>query len=176
MRATIAMPAAATRNHETGLGRRRESIGIGSGAGDPAMGAGAAGMGAGRGVARGEIVGRGGEDAALQGGRRLDGLDGLGQRRHHRTKLGELLVRQRTRAEVLANRLLLVGLERVQHERGGKFDRFLVGQSRPVVHGAAPCSRRWRRIASSASRIRPLTVPSGAPVLAAISCCVSPPK
>ena len=37
---------------------------------------------------------------------------------------------------MLANRLLLVGLERVQHERGGKFDRFLMGQSRPVVHGA----------------------------------------
>ena len=126
--------------------------------------------------ARGKIVGRGGEDPALQGGRRLDGLEGLGQRRHHRTQLGELLVRQRTRAEVLANRLLLVGLERVQHERGGQLDRLLVGQSRPVVHGPTPCSRRWRRIASSASRIRPLTVPSGAPVLVAISCCVSPPK
>ncbi len=172
MRATIAIPAAATRNHETGLGRRRESIWIGSGAG----GAAALRQAPGAAVARGKIVGRGGEDAALQGSRRLDGLERLGQRGHHRTQLGELLVRQRTRAEVLANRLLLVGLERVQHERGGKFDRFLVGQSRPVVHGPAPCSRRWRRIASSASRIRPLTVPSGAPVLVAISCCVSPPK
>ena len=156
MRATIAMPAAATRNHETGLGRRRD--------------------GRREGLPRGKIVGRGGEDAPLQGSRRLHGLDRHGQGGHHRAQLGERFVRQRTRSEVLANRLLLVGLERVQHERGGKFDRFLVGQSRAVVHGAAPCSRRWRRIASSPSRIRPLTVPSGAPVLVAISCCVSPPK
>ena len=169
----MAIPAAATRNHETGLGRAAESIWIGSAAGGGA----AARNGCRRDSrARDKIVGRGGEDAALQGSRRLDGLEAFGQRRHHGTQLGELLVRQRTRPEMLANRLLLVGLERVQHERGGKLDRLLVGQSRPVVHGPAPCSRRWRRIASSARRIRPLTVPSGAPVLVAISCCVSPPK
>ena len=128
------------------------------------------------GPARDEVVGRGGEDAALQGSRRLDRLEGLGQRRHHRTQLRELLVRQRTRTEMLANRLLLVGFERVQHERGGQLDRLLMGQSRPVAHGPTPCSSRWRRIASRASRIRPLTVPSGAPVLVAISCWVRPPK
>ena len=171
----MAIPAAATRNHETGLGRRRESIWMGSGAGGAAAG-GAATDCRRDGRACDKVVGRCREDAALQGSRRLDWLEGLGQRRHHRTQLRELLVRQRTRAEMLANRLLLVGLERVQHERGGQLDRLLMGQSRPVAHGPAPCSSRWRRMASRARRIRPLTVPSGAPVLIAISCWVSPPK
>ena len=79
--------------------------------------------------------------------------------------------------EVRAHRLLFGRRERAEHERARHLADLVAGQ---VGHGVRAAhddpSSRTRRIASSPSRIRLLTVPSGVPVRSAISCWVIPPK
>ena len=90
----------------------------------------------------------------------------------------------RTGGEVPTDRLGLIGLEGPEHERGREVADVVAGHappsmpelSRRIPAGIPSPPMSARRIASSPSRIRLLTVPSGVSVRTAISCWVSPPK
>ena len=119
--------------------------------------------------------------------RRRDGLDRLEQRGRRLAEREQLLVRVGTVREVLADRRHLVGVEGIDGEQRREVPDLVAGEGGPGRHGgpsrASAASRAGdtarpssRRRATSASRTRLLTVPSGTPVRSAISVCVNPPK
>ena len=100
-----------------------------------------------------------------------------GQDRQRGPELGDLGVVLRAGREMRAHGGRLGGFERAEHEGAAHLDDLVVGQ---LAHRIGPAHAeppsRFRRMASSPSRIRLLTVPSGVAVRSAISCWVSPPK
>ena len=133
----------------------------------------------------GEVRRGGGHDPVAERGRRLDQRDvrRLQQVRHDPAELLELGVGLGARREVLADGRHLGVVERAQDVERGEIERLGVRQrGRLHRHGvsASPASAASpvsaARIASSPSRTRLFTVPSGVPVRSAISTWVRPPK
>ena len=137
-----------------------------------------------------DAVGLGGDgrsDPGAERGGRLERLERLGEVGNDTAELVELDMRLRAGREVEPHGLHLVGVEGAEHEPGGEVADLVAGRgaawpddrscrTRPVRSGADVVAGQGPAQARSPSRIRLLTVPSGAPVRSAISCWVSPPK
>src|SRR5262249_39751988 len=123
----------------------------------------------------------GAEHAVAQLRRRAALYHGGGQHVGDRLKGGYFLAAASALLQMRGERRGLLLGQRAQHVRGGVLAAALVAlagilRAHPVPSAVPPSSPRAARIFASPRRIRPLTVPIGAPSISAISIWERPPK